>query len=76
MAASTRPSRCGPAAAALFINCSSPHLLARTSQQPTNQLLPRCPLPAQVSTTFTVLDADTLPQIFAGEKGPAGGCYL
>lgn len=30
----------------------------------------------EVSTTFTVLEADTLPQIFAGEKGPSGGCYL
>ncbi|KAI3426324.1 hypothetical protein D9Q98_008697 [Chlorella vulgaris] len=30
----------------------------------------------EVSTTFTVLHADTLPEIFAGEKGPNGGCYL
>lgn len=25
---------------------------------------------------LAVLDADTLPQIFSGEKGPHGGCYL
>ncbi|PSC70464.1 Methionine gamma-lyase isoform A [Micractinium conductrix] len=31
----------------------------------------------ETSTTFTVLEADTLPQIFAGEKNPnSGGCYL
>jgi hypothetical protein len=33
----------------------------------------------EVSTTFTVLEADTLPQIFSGQKGPDathGGCYL
>ncbi len=31
----------------------------------------------EASTTFTVMDADTMPDIFAGEKGPVqGGCYL
>eukprot|EP00887_Chlorella_sp_A99_P007420 scaffold2.g7420.t1 len=30
----------------------------------------------ECSTTFTVLEADTLPDIFAGAKGPEGGCYL
>ncbi|KAF8054990.1 hypothetical protein HT031_006880 [Scenedesmus sp. PABB004] len=33
----------------------------------------------EVSTTFTVLDAKTLPDIFSGRKGPSaarGGCYL
>ena len=31
----------------------------------------------EASTTFTVLDPDTMPKIFHGEKGPnSGGCYL
>jgi len=31
----------------------------------------------EASTTFTVMAADTMPDIFAGEKGPVqGGCYL
>jgi methionine-gamma-lyase len=31
----------------------------------------------EASTTFTVLDPDTMPEIFHGEKGPnRGGCYL
>ncbi|HED66082.1 MAG TPA: aminotransferase class I/II-fold pyridoxal phosphate-dependent enzyme [Planctomycetes bacterium] len=31
----------------------------------------------ETSTTFTVLDADTMPQIFHGQRGPdEGGCYL
>ena len=30
----------------------------------------------ECSSTFTVLHADTLPQIFAGKQGPAEGCYL
>lgn len=30
----------------------------------------------QVSTTFTVLHAATLPDIFAGIQGPQEGCYL
>ncbi|WP_163834792.1 aminotransferase class I/II-fold pyridoxal phosphate-dependent enzyme [Spartinivicinus ruber] len=31
----------------------------------------------EASTTFTVMEADTLPAIFQGEKGPnQGGCYL
>jgi methionine-gamma-lyase len=33
----------------------------------------------EASTTFTVLDADTMPQIFQGRRGPddaGGGCYL
>lgn len=28
------------------------------------------------STTFTVLDASTMPEIFQGHLGPEGGCYL
>jgi len=28
------------------------------------------------STTFTVLTADTMPEIFQGRHGPEGGCYL
>ncbi|MCX4025232.1 aminotransferase class I/II-fold pyridoxal phosphate-dependent enzyme [Endozoicomonas sp. SM1973] len=31
----------------------------------------------EASTTFTVMEADTLPALFQGEKGPSqGGCYL
>ena len=31
----------------------------------------------EASTTFTVMDAETMPQIFHGQRGPeAGGCYL
>ena len=31
----------------------------------------------KASTTFTVLDAETMPAIFQGRRGPeAGGCYL
>jgi len=30
----------------------------------------------EASTTFTVLQADTLPHIFHGEQGPKQGCYL
>ncbi len=31
----------------------------------------------EASTTFTVLDAETMPQIFRGQRGPeSGGCYL
>ncbi|EFJ43076.1 hypothetical protein VOLCADRAFT_66358, partial [Volvox carteri f. nagariensis] len=31
----------------------------------------------EISTTFTVLEADTLPAIFSGEVGPEkGGCYV
>lgn len=31
----------------------------------------------EMSTTFTVLNADTMPEIFAGRLGPdQGGCYL
>lgn len=31
----------------------------------------------ETSTTFTVMSADTLPEIFGGQKGPnEGGCYL
>lgn len=31
----------------------------------------------EASTTFTVLDADTMPDIFRGQRGPEqGGCYL
>lgn len=31
----------------------------------------------EASTTFTVMDADTLPALFQGKKGPnQGGCYL
>lgn len=31
----------------------------------------------EASTTFTVMAADTMPDIFAGEKGPTqGGCFL
>lgn len=31
----------------------------------------------ETSTTFTVLDADMMPEIFAGRSGPeSGGCYL
>jgi methionine-gamma-lyase len=31
----------------------------------------------EASTTFTVMDAETMPEIFAGQLGPEqGGCYL
>lgn len=31
----------------------------------------------ETSTTFTVLDAETMPEIFTGTRGPdTGGCYL
>jgi methionine-gamma-lyase len=31
----------------------------------------------EASTTFTVMNAETMPQIFHGQRGPeAGGCYL
>ena len=31
----------------------------------------------EASTTFTVMDADIIPQIFQGQRGPdRGGCYL
>jgi methionine-gamma-lyase len=31
----------------------------------------------EASTTFTVMDAETIPQIFHGQRGPdQGGCYL
>ncbi|MFG0330739.1 MAG: aminotransferase class I/II-fold pyridoxal phosphate-dependent enzyme [Phycisphaerales bacterium] len=31
----------------------------------------------EASTTFTVLEAETMPEIFQGRRGPeAGGCYL
>ena len=30
----------------------------------------------EVSTTFTVLHPDTLPDLFSGKKGPKEGCYL
>lgn len=31
----------------------------------------------EASTTFTVMDAETMPRIFHGERGPEiGGCYL
>jgi len=30
----------------------------------------------EASTTFTVMEPDTMPEIFAGAKGPEGGCYL
>jgi len=30
----------------------------------------------EASTTFTVLTADTMPEIFQGRLGPEGGCYL
>jgi methionine-gamma-lyase len=31
----------------------------------------------EASTTFTVMDAETMPRIFHGERGPdIGGCYL
>jgi methionine-gamma-lyase len=31
----------------------------------------------ETSTTFTVMDADTMPEIFQGRRGPdQGGCYL
>lgn len=30
----------------------------------------------EASTTFTVLDAASMPELFQGHKGPEGGCYL
>lgn len=33
-------------------------------------------LSIEASTTFTVMTADTMPQIFQGRRGPEGGCYL
>jgi methionine-gamma-lyase len=34
-------------------------------------------LSIETSTTFTVMDAETMPEIFQGRRGPAaGGCYL
>lgn len=30
----------------------------------------------ETSTTFTVMDADTMPEIFQGRRGPERGCYL
>jgi len=30
----------------------------------------------EASTTFTVLDAADMPELFQGHKGPEGGCYL
>ena len=30
----------------------------------------------EASSTFTVMEPDTLPEIFAGEHGPNEGCYL
>lgn len=30
----------------------------------------------ETSTTFTVLHAQTMPEIFSGRLGPEGGCYL
>ncbi|MBK7404458.1 MAG: aminotransferase class V-fold PLP-dependent enzyme [Phycisphaerales bacterium] len=30
----------------------------------------------EASTTFTVLDAELMPEIFQGHRGPEGGCYL
>ena len=31
----------------------------------------------EASTTFTVMEANTMPEIFAGDRGPdSGGCYL
>lgn len=31
----------------------------------------------EASTTFTVMDAATMPEMFQGRRGPdAGGCYL
>ena len=30
----------------------------------------------EASTTFTVMDPETMPEMFAGRKGPDKGCYL
>jgi methionine-gamma-lyase len=30
----------------------------------------------EASTTFTVMHADTMPEIFQGDRGPESGCYL
>lgn len=30
----------------------------------------------EASSTFTVIDPETMPEIFAGQKGPNAGCYL
>jgi methionine-gamma-lyase len=30
----------------------------------------------EASTTFTVMDAETMPEIFQGQRGPDRGCYL
>lgn len=30
----------------------------------------------EASTTFTVMHAETMPEIFTGSRGPDGGCYL
>ncbi len=30
----------------------------------------------ETSTTFTVMDAETMPEIFHGKRGPDRGCYL
>ncbi len=30
----------------------------------------------EASTTFTVMDPETMPEMFAGRKGPEKGCYL
>lgn len=30
----------------------------------------------EASTTFTVLDAAAMPELFQGHRGPEGGCYL
>lgn len=34
------------------------------------------PPPVPAAHAAAVMHADTLPQIFAGEIGPSGGCYL
>jgi len=33
-------------------------------------------LSIEASTTFTVLEAGTMPELFSGRVGPEGGCYL
>ncbi|MCB9838593.1 MAG: aminotransferase class V-fold PLP-dependent enzyme [Phycisphaeraceae bacterium] len=33
-------------------------------------------LSIEASTTFTVLEAETMPELFSGRVGPEGGCYL
>ncbi|MGI8924408.1 MAG: aminotransferase class I/II-fold pyridoxal phosphate-dependent enzyme [Fimbriimonadales bacterium] len=30
----------------------------------------------EASTTFTVMEAELMPEIFGGRRGPEGGCYL